>query len=113
MINISNKLSDKSFKEYSYTSRYSPFPYYYNKEDEKYIYGLTAYLDDSTPYVIHTVVSGETIDSIALNYYNNPTYYWIICSFNRISDPFKELKEGSKLKIPSMNSLTYDVAGRF
>jgi hypothetical protein len=111
--NSSNKISEKSFKDYSYTSRYSPFPYYYNKEDNKYFYGLTAYLDDNTPYIIHTVEEGDNLDNIALQYYNNPTYYWIICSFNHITNPFKSLSKGQTLKIPSMSSLMYDVAGRF
>lgn len=113
MSNIVTKLTEKSFKEYSYTSRYSPFPYYYNKDDNKYVYGLTAYLDDSSPYVIHTIVEGDTFDSLALKYYNNPTFFWVICSFNHVSNPFENLVVGETLKIPSMNSLVYDVSGRF
>ena len=66
-------LVNKSYKEYSYISRYSSFPYYYHVTDKKYIYGITDYLDDSTVYQLHTVEDRETIDSIALKYYNNPT----------------------------------------
>ena len=38
-------LSEKNYKSsYSYTSRYAPLPFYYNKEDDKYVYGLTSQL---------------------------------------------------------------------
>ena len=35
-------LTQKTYKEYDYVSRYSVFPFYYNRIDEKYIYGLTS-----------------------------------------------------------------------
>ena len=43
-----DKLINKSYKNYNHFSRYSSFPYYYNVEDEKYIYGTTAQLDPNT-----------------------------------------------------------------
>ena len=51
---------------------------------------------------------GESIDSIALYYYNNPTYYWMICDFNFIDDPFIELTEGQKIKVPTFSAVTFD-----
>lgn len=102
-------LTDKTYKQYSKLSRYSPFPYYYHTVDEKYIYGTTAYLKDTTLYTLHTVKRGDTFDSLALDYYNNPTLYWIICSFNRIQDPFTSLEEGSKIKIPSISNIEFDI----
>lgn len=107
-----NKLKNKSYKDYSYTSRYAPFPYYYNSEDTKYVYGVTANLDNTTVYTQHTVSRGDTLDSLALKYYNNPTLYWIICSFNRIQDPYTELVEGQKINIPSISALEFDYNGR-
>lgn len=105
-------VTDKTYKDYNYTSRYSAFPYYYNKSDDKYFHGLTAYLDNTTVYQVHTVEYGDTLDSIALKYYNNPTYYWILCSFNHIQDPYVSLKPGTTLKIPSMSNIQYDFEGR-
>ena len=87
-------LTDKSYKQYSKLSRYSAFPYYYHSKDDKYIYGKTAYLKDDTVYSLYQIKRGDTFDSLALYFYNNPTLYWIICSFNHIQNPFTELKEG-------------------
>lgn len=105
-------LTNKTYKEYSYVSRYNAFPYYYHKEDNKYIYGLTAYLDNTTVYTLHTVKQGDTLDRLALQYYGNPTLYWVICSYNRIQNPYKELVIGSTIKIPSMSNIQYNKRGR-
>lgn len=103
-------LKNKSYKDnYSKLSRYSLFPYYYHTLDDKYISGTTAYLSDETTYTMHTIKRNETFDSLALEYYNNPTLYWIICSFNRIQDPFIKLKEGEQIKIPSLSNIEYDI----
>ena len=105
-------LTEKRYKDYQRISRYSPFPYYYNSKDNKYVYGITAQLQtNDTPFVTHTVEQGDTLDSIALYYYNNPTYYWIVTDFNRIQDPFIELVPGTKLKIPTFSAIKYDYWG--
>ena len=109
---MSNILTNKSYKDYSYTSRYSPFPYYYHTVDNKYVYGVTSYLDDTTPYTLHTVQQGETLDNLALYYYKNPTLFWIICSFNHIRNPYMRLRTGSKIKIPSISTIKFDITGR-
>ena len=67
---------DKTYKQYNHLSRYNNFPYFYDTLDNKYIYGTTAYLKTDTPYVIHTVKQNDSLDSLALYYYNNPTYFW-------------------------------------
>lgn len=105
-------LINKSYKDYDYTSRYSPFPYYYHVKDNKYVYGVTAYLDNTTVYSIHIVKQGDTIDNLAMHYYNNPTLYWVICSFNRIRNPYTKLSVGQQLKIPSIANIKFDVLGR-
>lgn len=107
-----DKVVNKAYKDYSYVSRYSAFPYYYHVADNKYIYGITAYLSDTTPYTLYTVQQGDNLDNLALKYYNNPTYYWIICSFNHITNPYKELVPGQKLKIPSISTIQYNFEGR-
>ena len=81
-------LESKSYRSYDYISRYTAFPYYYNKEDNKYIYGTTSQLNTDVGYSIHIVRKNDTYDSIALDYYNTPTLYWVICDFNQIQNPF-------------------------
>lgn len=104
-----SKLVDRQFKQYDKLSRYSSFPIYYNTEDGKYVYGTTAYLRDDTPFLLHTVRLGDTYDSIALKYYNNPTKFWIICDFNRVLDTLKNPRVGDVLKIPVMSNIEYDI----
>ena len=106
-------LKNKSYKDYSYVSRYSNTPFYYHSYDNKYVSGVASNLDTSTPYRMHTVKNGDTFDSLALEYYNNPTLYWIICAFNNIANPYQELEIGSKIKIPSYSTLSFDSNGRF
>ena len=105
-------LTNKTYKNYSYMSRYNAFPYYYHTEDNKYFYGLTAYLDDTTIYTLHVVKQGDTFDRLALHYYNNPTLYWVICSYNHIQNPYKELDVGKTIKIPSLSNIQFDKKGR-
>lgn len=103
-------LKNKSYDtESNSLSRYTPFPYYYHTKDDKYVSGVTSYLKNTTVYTSYEVQRGDTFDSIALEFYNNPTLYWIICSFNRIQDPFTELVEGQVLKIPSISNIEFDI----
>lgn len=95
------------YKDYDYVSRYQVFPYYKHNIDKKYIYGLTSHLDTSTKFVSHKVKVNDTLDSLALYYYNNPTYFWIIADFNRIQDPYAELEIGRVLKIPTFSGISY------
>ena len=102
-----DKLINKSYKTYSSFSRYSTFPIYYNTADEKYESGTTSQLDLDTPYQSYEVQKNDTYDSIALNFYNNPIYYWIICDFNRKQDPFEKPKVGEIIKIPVFSSIEF------
>ena len=68
-------LTDKSKRDYAYTSRYASFPYYYNTEDGKYVYGLTDNLKDTTEYVIHYVDGNDDLDFLALKYYGRPDLF--------------------------------------
>ena len=105
-----SQLIKKGYKDYDRVSRYSVFPYYYNRLDDKYLYGLTSQLKkENIPYVAHIVSEGDTLDTLALYYYNNPTYFWVIADFNNIQDPYRDLDIGSKLKIPSFSSIKFDV----
>ena len=105
-------LTDKSYKNTTKLSRYSICPYYYHNLDKKYIMGTSSWLKDTTTYTNYIVKHLDTYDSLALKFYNNPTLYWIICSFNHITDPFEEPVEGSILKIPSISTIEFDLNGR-
>ncbi len=101
-------LTTKSKKDYNYTSRYSPFFYYYNSEDKKYVYGITSQLDLGSEYSIHNVVQGDTLDSLALKYYGRPDLYWVIADFNRIQDSYINLFESyNYLYIPNLTTVRY------
>ena len=100
-------LKNKSYKQYETMSRYSPFPYYYHSLDDRFTSGMDAHLKDDTPYQTYYVKRGDTIDSIALKFYNSPTKYWIICSFNRIRNPYITLVEGQAIKVPSISSIEF------
>lgn len=100
-------LTNKQLRAYDRLSRYSNFPFYYNTLDDKYIYGTTNHLKNTTTYKIYQVKQNDTLDSIAMDNYNDPTYYWVICDFNRIQDPFKDLKVGSYLKLPILSLIEY------
>lgn len=100
-------LINKAYRNYDRLCRYSNFPYYYHTLDDKYVYGTTAQLAASTPYTLHKIKQGDTLDSLALYYYNNPTYYWILCDFNRIQDPFMDLPIDKFIKIPVLAKIQY------
>lgn len=100
-------LINKQYRNNDFVSRYANTPFYYHTLDDRYIVGKDAWLDDTTPYTAHTVKYGDTYDSLALYYYNNPTYFWIICSYNHIVDPYSSLEVGSIIKIPSIAEIKF------
>lgn len=101
-------LTDRSIKTYDYTSRYAPFPYYFNTEDNKYVYGLTSQLSLNTEYTIHTVTDTDTLDYLAFHYYGRPDLYWVIADFNRIQDPYINLSETYNfIYIPSLSGVRF------
>lgn len=102
-----DRLINKSYKDYEYISRYVSFPYYYNVNDKKYMYSTMAQVNQNINYSLHKVKRNETLDSIALDYYNNPTFFWALAFFNNIEDVFAELKEGSELKIPTLSEISF------
>lgn len=52
--------------------------------------------------VVHTVKEGETIQSIAFQYYGDSGYWVYIADINNIFNPFTELEEGMEIYIPSI-----------
>lgn len=105
---MSDTLTEKQFRVYNKISRYSDVPYYYNRIDNKYMYGTGKNLRTDTPHRVHKIQEGDSLDSLALHYYNNPTYFWIIADFNRIQDPYINLRVGEHLKIPTFSAIEFE-----
>ena len=101
-------LVDQNYKNYDKLSRYSYLPYFYNKNTNKYNFVTGAWLDNTTPYQNYVIQKNDTLDTLSLRAYGSPLYYWIIASFNRINDPFQELKEGIVIKIPSKSTIVFE-----
>ena len=103
-----DKLTKKVYLSYNYTCRYTGVPSYYDTEKQRDVYGIGEQMLKNIAYVSHKVVPEDTLDSLALNYYNNPSYWWIIAYFNDIPDPFIDLhKRYTTLKIPSISSIEF------
>lgn len=101
-------LTNKKFEQFDYTCRYTNVPYYYNSLDQREIFGLCSNMKQNTTWVAHKVQAEDTFDSLALKYYNNPTFWWIITYFNNIQDPFvKIIDHYDILKIPSISSIEF------
>ena len=101
-------LKNKTFGEYNYNSRYGTVPYYYHKKDGKYFFGLGSNLYKSTSYFLHDLEESDSLDSLALTYYNNPTLYWVIALFNDMEDCFDDLyPERKQIKIPQIISIAF------
>lgn len=101
-------LKNKSYGTFDYICRYASVPYYYHTVDEKYIYGIGKNMKKDSPYILYKVKPEDTLDKLALEYYNNPTLYWIIAYFNDIQDCFINLYEHYKeIKIPNYSSIQF------
>lgn len=101
-------LENKQYKDFEYFSRYQNIPYYFHKVDRKYVVGMSQPLNQDSPFILHKVKKGDNLDTLALKYYNNPTYFWIIADMNKIQNPYLKLEENSKIKIPIFNEITFN-----
>lgn len=101
-------LKNKNYESYDYLSRYAHVPYYFDNIKQREIYGVGSNLLKDSPYVSHKLTSGDTLHSLSLQYYNNPTYWWVIAYFNDIQDAFISLIEHySILRIPNISSIAF------
>ena len=97
-----DKLTNKSYRTYNYTSRYTNVPFYYDNDNDKYIYGLGNKTDRNISYSTHQITQKDTLDNLSLVYYGRPDLYWKIAQFNNITDPYINLFEHySYLLIPT------------
>ena len=101
-------LKNKTYANFDYLNRYSSIPYYYDTLQNKQIYGIGTNLKNNTEYVTHKLKNNDTLNSLALKYYNDPTFWWIIAAFNDIQDPFRPLRDKYEtIKIPSISSIEF------
>ena len=104
-----NKLTNKQSNTFDYISRYSGIPFYLDTATGREVMGICKQVNFDTPYTLHKLSTDDTLDSLALTYYNNPTYWWAIAFFNKINDPFINLTEKySVVKIPSISSIVFE-----
>lgn len=103
-----NTLKNKNYTNFDYLSRYTNIPYYYDTLCDREVFGIGTNIKNNTEFVTHKIKSNDTLDSLALKYYNNPTFWWIIAYFNDIQDPFKPLRNKYEtIKIPSISSIEF------
>lgn len=101
-------LKNKNFETFDYLSRYTSIPYYFDTLSQREIYGIGTNLKKDTPYVSHKIKIGDTLNSLALKYYNNPTFWWVIAYYNDIQDSFIDLtKKYTVIKIPNIASIEF------
>ncbi len=103
------KLINKQAHTFDYKSRYTGVPYYFDTQSGRETPGITRQIRFDTPYVLHKVQPSDTLDSLALDYYSNPSYWWAIALFNKINDPFINLGlKYATLKIPALSSIIFE-----
>ena len=68
-------LKNKRFESYSYLSRYTGVPFYYDTLKGRDVYGIGTNLQKNTAAFSYKVQQGDTLDKLALIYYNNPTFW--------------------------------------
>lgn len=67
-------LTNKKFAKYDYTSRYLDVPYYFDTLAKRELYGIGSNMLKNSPWVAHKVRPEDTLEALALKYYNNPTF---------------------------------------
>lgn len=99
---------NKRFGSFNYTSRYTGIAYYYDSEAQKDVYGIVKPMQKGTSWIAHKLKQEDSLDSLALKYYNNPTFWWVIAFFNNINDPFIKLNEHFDIiRIPNISSIVF------
>lgn len=103
-----DELINKKYLSHDYLCRYDTNPVYYNFKTKKWVMGIGTNIKNDSSYIIHQVKPNDTLDKLALKYYNNPTYWWYIANFNRILDPNIQLSDHFKnIKIPHISDVTF------
>lgn len=104
-----NTLKNKRYINFGYLSRQTGVPIYYDTLGQREFFGIGSDLNKETPSFTHKVKPEDTLDSLALKYYNNPTYWWVIANFNDIQDAFIKLTDKyTILQIPNISALMFE-----
>lgn len=54
-------------------------------------------------YYLYTLNETDSWTGISYKFYETIRLWWLICKFNNIIDPFKELTTGKIIKVPSLD----------
>lgn len=101
-------LTHKTYKQYEYFSRYTNVPAYINTVDEREIFGIGSNVFQNVQVTLYDVQEGDTLDYLALKYYGNPTFWWVLAYYNNIQDPFIDLYTVYKsLKLPVITGIKF------
>lgn len=100
-------LKDKKYVKFTYQSRYADIPIYYDTLRDRYVCGIGTNLNKTTYATMYKIQQGDTLDSLALQYYNNPTLWWVIAYFNSIIDAFTPLEPNTLIWIPALASIEF------
>ena len=101
-------LKNKKYNSFVELNRYETVPSYYDTLTGRDVYGIGTNMRTDTEYVTHKVRSNDTLESLALKYYNNPTFWWVIAYFNDIQDAFKPLRvKFTTIKIPNISGVEF------
>lgn len=93
-------------RKYQHESRYSKYRQIVENENtwlETFNSSVIPKTDDDKYHIVTTQQIGR-LDLIANQYYNNPSFYWVIALANDIIDPFI-IDAGTILRIPATSTL--------
>lgn len=101
-------LKNKRYEHFDYLSRYTHIPYYYDTLRDREVFGIGTQMEKNISYISHKLLPTDTLDSLALKYYNNPTLWWVIAYYNNILDSLEPLKNKFDIiRIPSIASIEF------
>lgn len=81
----------------------NPFIRSYQIQYEEGDISLEAYepiFDPNKKERVHTMLPGETLQSVAYKYYGDSGSWYKIAVYNDLLDPFDEIEEGQQILIP-------------
>ena len=100
-------LKNKQYATFNYLSRYTTVPFYFDTLKNRNVFGIGTNLKKDTEFVAYKVKQSDNLDLLALKYYNNPSFWWVIAYFNDIMDALTPLTVGTIIKIPSIASIEF------
>ena len=99
---MANNVEYLKRKNYNYLSRYADLRLVKNDNDKKIYYETSNKNKNISNYLSYKVQQGDTLDKLALKYYGNSLYWWVIAENNNMLDVIS-LKVGTEIKIPNIS----------